>query len=94
MPSSPQQLAANGCTFAGLNANTLRVVTVSFELEWNSDITLSLIDLSGKTIWEVSLSFPAGNQTLTFDIKGTAPGLYVLEARSDRMVARTKLLVR
>ena len=69
-------------------------VKLSFTLKAGSVITLSLFDITGKSILEDRSTCPAGSQTIDLDLNGVAAGFYHLKIQSDDESAYTKLIVR
>ncbi len=69
-------------------------VKVHLSLDQDSEITFSVMDLTGKIIEQEVQFCPAGDQILELDLNAIAPGLYILETRSRWNVATTKLVIR
>jgi hypothetical protein len=69
-------------------------VSLSFTLKAGSAITLSLIDITGKSILEEKRFCAAGSQTIDINLNGVAAGFYHLKIQSNNEAAYTKLIVR
>ena len=68
-------------------------LNISVSLAQNSDIKLSLIDLTGRSVLMESRLCMAGEQTLTLDLGGIAPGIYMLNTRCREQSSYAKIRV-
>ena len=76
------------------NPATSGTATVSLNLSENSEITLSLIDLTGKTNLRENRSLSAGEQTIRLDLQKVAPGFYLLKTETVQGSTVVKLEIR
>lgn len=68
--------------------------TINMELEALSDVTVNLIDLTGKTVYSESLGMNNGNITKTVDASHLASGVYTVHIVTEKGTARRKLIIR
>ena len=64
----------------------------TFNLNNQSDVTLSVFNMQGKSIMNLSRNFDAGNQTMTIDNR-LQNGIYIVKLHSKEFTVTSKLIV-
>lgn len=83
------ELASTGFTvFPNPASDKLQVV---FEHPVLADAGVSLMDLNGRNVLEVSV--PAGSQNLSLDVAAFSPGMYILKLRDKSFLSQKKILI-
>ena len=59
----------------------------------NSDVTISLVNITGKTIRQETFSSVTGDNALVFSCPEVAPGLYLVNVHYGNKVMNAKLIV-
>lgn len=65
--------------------------TVDFTLQQGADVTISLVDVSGKILTRKTTTFQSGRHTILQDAP-LVPGIYFVEIRADETTHHLKLL--
>jgi len=91
---NPQTISRSFDIILYPNPTFTGTVQVSLKNSQNSDITLSLMDLTGRILRTETRFCYAGEQTLTFNLKDITPGLYLLDTRDQVSAIKTLLVVR
>jgi hypothetical protein len=73
---------------------SLDILTVSYELESASTVSLDIYNLSGQTVYSKNRGTQAAClQTATLDVSGFAPGMYSLALRTDKGTTVKRVVV-
>jgi hypothetical protein len=71
---------------------TLGILTVSYELENPSSVSLDMFNLAGQMVYSKSAeNQPACLQTTTLDLSDFARGVYLLALRTDKVIAQKRI---
>ncbi|MBD2769983.1 right-handed parallel beta-helix repeat-containing protein [Hymenobacter sp. BT664] len=98
-PESGPSVVLQTRTAAGLEPLTVypnpvaAQCTVQFTAAQAGEVRLHLTDITGRTLRARSQTVAAGAQSLSFDVRGLAPGLYVLHLRQGTQTQTQKLVV-
>ena len=62
------------------------ITTIKFELQQRSNVTLTVSDLSGQTVFEVTESgLPSGTHAFNFDASNLSNGVYIYTINAVNM---------
>jgi hypothetical protein len=67
--------------------------TVEFQSENEQQLTLKVIDLSGRVIMEEGRSVSEGTNSMSFDVSRIAGGIYIISTTLDQQTLFTRMLI-
>lgn len=66
---------------------------ISFTLDRSSELTVRILDLSGRTVLEKNVSGNTGSNEMTIGKAGLSAGIYMLQVQSGNSISNRKLVV-
>ena len=69
-------------------------INLSFDLKENTDIDITLNDISGKQLISSTYNASAGNNQLSLDVNGLAKGIYVLTVNTTKGSLNYKVVIK
>jgi hypothetical protein len=69
------------------------VVNLSFKLENNSNVDVTVSDLTGKVVYSNKMNKTAGSNSFVIDTKGLTSGMYVVSLATDNGIATRRISI-
>ena len=69
------------------------VVNVSFKLENNSNVDVTIADLTGKVVYSNKVNKTAGSNSFAIDTKGLNNGMYVVSVTTENGIATRRVSI-
>jgi hypothetical protein len=67
---------------------------VEFSLKAATNLSLRVLDMQGKTVWQENVRYPAGPHTRTIPLNGVPAGVYAVVLETGKTRAAKTLVIR
>jgi hypothetical protein len=94
---SAPRLGDEGFAIAQMNVYpnpTNGPLTLNLSANTSTSVYLRVLDLAGRVIMQQNLAITEGDNRLPLDLTGNAPGLYIVEAKTETQQLNARIIVR